>query len=84
MTKAKAQMLLDTLILEDKVEGDMAKAVLMGVKALEEPEIVRCKDCKWYCKSDPGHPDCDFCKRLICGTIKPDFYCADGERKENK
>ena len=35
MTKAKAQMLLDTLILEDKVEGDDAKAVLMGVKALE-------------------------------------------------
>ena len=35
MTNREAQMLLDTLILEDKVEGEMAKAVLMGVKALE-------------------------------------------------
>lgn len=39
MTNREAQMILDTLILEDKVEGDMAKAVLMGVKALEEPTL---------------------------------------------
>lgn len=45
-------------------------------------EVVRCKDCIHYHKSDKGHPDCDWCKRLICGTIKPDFFCADGERKE--
>ena len=43
--------------------------------------VVRCKDCKHYRTSDAGHPDCDYCDRLICGTIKPDFYCADGERK---
>lgn len=44
-------------------------------------EVVRCKDCKHYHKSDAGHPDCEWCKRLICGTIKPDFFCADGERR---
>lgn len=43
--------------------------------------VVRCKDCIYYRKSDKGHPDADWCKRLICGTIKPDFYCADGERR---
>ena len=60
-------------------------SIYRGIRELpaaDVVEVVRCKDCKWYCKSDPGHPDCDFCKRLICGTIKPDFYCADGERKE--
>ena len=45
-------------------------------------DVVRCKDCKFYHKADRGHPDTDWCKRLICGTIKPDFFCADGERRE--
>lgn len=44
-------------------------------------KVVRCKDCKHYHKADRGHPDTEWCKRLICGTIKPDFYCADGERR---
>lgn len=44
--------------------------------------VVRCKDCKHYRTSDAGHPNCDYCNRLICGTVKPDFYCADGERRE--
>ena len=44
-------------------------------------QVVRCKDCVHYHKSDKGHPDCEWCKRLICGTIKPDFFCADGERR---
>lgn len=45
-------------------------------------ELVRCRDCIYYRKSDKGHPDADWCKWLICGTIKPDFYCADGEGRE--
>lgn len=44
--------------------------------------VVRCRDCIYYRKSDKGHPDADWCKRLICGTIKPDFYCADSERRK--
>lgn len=48
----------------------------------EVGELIRCKDCKHYVKSDVEHPDCDFCKRLICGTIDFDFFCADGERRE--
>ena len=47
MTKAKAQMLLDTLILEDKVEGDMAKAVIMAIKALEEPTLTTAGEGEW-------------------------------------
>lgn len=46
-------------------------------------ETIRCEDCKHYRESDAGHPDCGYCNRLICGTVRPDFYCADGERKDD-
>lgn len=52
-----------------------------GCPTVDAVEIVRCKDCKFYHKADRGHPDTEWCRRLICGTIKPDFYCADGERR---
>ena len=38
MTNREAQMILSQLILEDKVEGDEAKAVIMAVRALAEVE----------------------------------------------
>lgn len=46
-------------------------------------EVVRCKDCKW-CIINKNHP----AKPLICvmtkmcGTTKPEWFCAAGERKE--
>lgn len=51
------------------------------IPSADAVQVVRCKDCVHYHKSDKWHPDTDWCKRLICGTIKPDFYCADGERR---
>ena len=38
----------------------------------EQPQIVRCKDCKHYMTI---HCTCDGC------CISPDWFCADGERK---
>lgn len=46
--------------------------------------VVRCKDCKHYREADPGHPGCDWCNRMICGTIRKGFFCADGERKDEE
>lgn len=45
----------------------------------EQPQIVRCKDCKWFEMSRFGERG--FCKKveLIRRTT---FYCADGERRE--
>ena len=45
------------------------------------PELVRCKDCKWYHQAFANEGRCvnhdnDF--------HKPDWFCADGERKEGK
>lgn len=49
-------------------------------------DIIRCKDCKWYDPLNPSGtmlPDSCFCKlnRIYC---KPDFFCADGERKTDE
>lgn len=64
-------------------ERSAFKHDIMDAPTIDAVPVVRCKDCKHYVKSDAEHPDCDFCKRLICGTIRPDFFCADGERKED-
>jgi len=56
-----------------------------------QPEIVRCKECKWWDKKD-GSP-VGYCHAAKHGyysghweieiyrTYKEDFYCADGERE---
>lgn len=52
---------------------------LMDLRPVEERPI-RCKDCKYTVLSKDG-------KTLICcltmkiGTVKPDFYCGNGEMK---
>lgn len=53
----------------------------MIANSWEIKELVRCKDCKHYREADPAHPDCDWCNRMICGTIRKGFFCADGERR---
>lgn len=55
--------------------------------------VVRCKDCKWWKKKDDSQYG--YCMAMKHGfvsshweigiyrTYKGDFYCADGERREN-
>lgn len=47
----------------------------------EQPEIVRCKDCKYW------RPNTEFCGRWTFGWIAhrtpPNWYCADGEVKQD-
>ena len=67
--------------------------ICKALKALPsaQPEIVRCKECKWWDKKD-GSP-VGYCHAAKHGcysehweieiyrTYKEDFYCADGERE---
>lgn len=62
---------------------DLQDAFMDGYN-YRDAEIVRCKDCKHYREADPGHPNCDWCNRMICGTIRKGFFCADGERKDEE
>ena len=76
MTNREAQMLLDALILEDKVEGDDAKAVIMAFRAFAKLEtIVRCHDCRYW-----GERRC----KHACGLRKTsgECFCNYGKRKE--
>lgn len=53
---------------------------LMHEALTEQPDIVRCKDCKYWwekaeeCQNPNG--DC-----VIDGWCKPDWFCADGKLK---
>ena len=53
----------------------------------QQPEIVRCKDCK-YCVKEPNGEL--YCNILAVGyepfgskKVNSDWYCADGERNMN-
>ena len=56
---------------------DQCDRVRQLVKELaDKPQIVRCKDCKWY---DPF----PMCGLLGTSDIREDFFCADGKEKDN-
>lgn len=73
----------------DCVDGE---ALEMAIEALKEQskttEVVRCKDCKWYeiyQLNQDGTDDHRY-KPSLCTLFnrkrKPDWFCADGVRKE--
>ena len=69
--------------------GDRA-ALNVAIEALLEPEIVRCKDCRWRIKMC-GEFSCDLNCRVedlegtesdMWFTVKDDDFCSRGERKK--
>lgn len=66
-----------------------------GEGVLEEPGVIRCRDCKWwgYGDDDEGFRMCHAAKHRyfsaewnidIYRTYKGDFYCADAERRDEE
>ena len=56
------------------------EAVTLAITALEQPEIIRCKDCKHYKAYEyTGKLACHY---VIGGTVekKPDDFCSRAER----
>ena len=54
------------------------ESIDMAIKALRQPQIVRCKDCKHFNDMQCSYPErgtCDLWHMLHWG----DWYCADGE-----
>lgn len=49
-------------------------------KRLNYPEVVRCKDCKYWGRDDPDGDGCE----CSCngGWWLPDDYCSCGERRD--
>ena len=61
------------------------EAVEMAIKALEQPEIIRCAECKWFqcnMRMDgylPKGVD-EFECRHWCGSCDPVDFCSHAER----
>ena len=77
--------------LEEWVDfSGVAEAYDMAIKALEQP-IIRCKDCKHRPKGTGANHDLEFpdyvcpcqCEDYYYSWMpKDDWFCRDGERKE--
>jgi hypothetical protein len=53
---------------------------LLNRPAVDDVEVIRCADCAYYGKSPFGHPHIGWC-RIDCKHRKPEFFCANGDRK---
>ena len=60
---------------------DYAVAFDMAIEALNQPEIIRCKDCKHWERRECGQYGT--CENMD-GFFTDDWYCADGERRSDE
>lgn len=81
MTKAEAIFVLEHI---EAHNGLAQEAKLMAIDALKQPEIVRCKDCKFAEPHRSVNGDVYFRCNVIGMATLTNHYCSFGERKENK
>ena len=55
----------------------ITEALNMAISALEQPEIIRCKNCKYYRQYDDQD---DLCVYTMT-SVKTDDYCSYAERR---
>lgn len=53
---------------------------IKGSPTVDAVPVVRCKNCKFYSRCTDHQGICT--NRYMDGFIFPDWYCADGERRE--
>lgn len=44
-------------------------------------ELVRCKDCRWHEREQPGMV---YCPNTVGNWVEDDWYCKGGERREGE
>ncbi len=71
------KLLLNALDRQKKIT---AKAI-DKLKKVDAVPVVRCKDCKHYLDGGCGNVDSQSPSKKLMG-VKPNWYCADGERRE--
>lgn len=60
-------------------------AAIENAPTVDDEEVVRCKDCKYFVQGEPYDP-CECMKwKVKWGAVytTPDGYCHKGERKDN-
>ena len=74
----------DGFVFITKVSGPKVKDGKAFVDvSIDERELVMCKNCKWWDKDQTTDGVKGFCPNTGC-CEQPDFYCADGERRESE
>ena len=68
----------------NKMNGEVPSslALNMAIKALEQPEIIRCKDCKYANMTTDG--ECKYCDIWFPDEkvyMPGDYYCGSAERR---
>ena len=48
------------------------------IPAADVAEVVRCKDCKFHTDEEPGMV---YCPGILGNWVNDDWFCKDGERK---
>ena len=73
------------MCIEDLGDGDVFDRIppdyVDDMPTIDAVEVVRCRDCIHTTRSRVNPEKIICCLTLMCGTTKPDFYCANGERK---
>lgn len=44
-------------------------------------ELVRCKDCRWHEREQPGMV---YCPNTVGNWVEDDWYCKGGERRDDE
>ena len=47
----------------------------------EQPDVVQCEECKYYSAGFCYNPN-TYDDVITCGNTVPNWYCADGKRRE--
>lgn len=89
------ELFMDILALLNEQEAEIDEIsdeyLDLGKEMARQPEIVQCKDCRWWDKKEGSHYGyCQACQHGyssghweigIYRSYRGDFFCADGERR---
>ena len=64
---------------EDK---ECVVALEMGIRALQQPQIIRCKDCKFYHKPEIGFTMGDCTRRTSWYSVLENEFCSLARQKD--
>lgn len=62
------------------VGGVIDRNEIARFSAIDAVQVIRCADCAYYGKSPFGHPRIGWC-RIDCKHRKPEFFCANADRR---
>lgn len=81
------QVAIDALAKHEKSNGhnytlfvDIVSECAEIIRDLPPAHLVRCRDCKHHEDEEPGMV---YCPDQVGGWVRDDFFCADGERRDD-